>query len=67
MTASTFFLGLFIVILVAAICWVDGKLGVRYFPSAEDEEKQAKRDMEDALKRVNRESQDRRRVRAGTN
>ena len=41
-------------------CWLDSKL-----PTAEQEEQRAKRDMEEVLKRANKETQERKRVRTG--
>ena len=51
---------LLIAFIVGAIWWIDSQL-----PTAEDEEAQGKRDMEELIKRVNKETQKRRRVRAG--
>ena len=62
MTESLIFLGVLIATFIGAICWLDCML-----PTAEDEEKQAQADMQDLLKRANRETQERRRVMAGTN
>ena len=60
MTASIVLTGLLIAFIVGAIWWLDSQL-----PTSDQEEKQAKRDVEEMLKRANRETQDRRRVRAG--
>jgi hypothetical protein len=60
--ASLILTALLIAFIVGAIWWLDSQL-----PSAEQEEQQAKRDVEEMLQRANRETQDRPRVRAGTN
>lgn len=62
MTASLVLTGLLIVFIVCAICWIDSKL-----PTAEQEEAQGKRDMEDLIRRTNEANNERPRVRAGTN
>lgn len=51
---------LLIAFIVGAIWWLDSQL-----PSAEEEENQAKRDMEDLIRRTNEEHNNRLRVRAG--
>ncbi len=55
-------LALLIVFIVGAIWWLDSQL-----PTREDEEAQGKRDMEELIKRVNEEANQRPRVRAGNN
>jgi hypothetical protein len=58
--ASLILTALLIAFIVGAIWWLDSQL-----PSAEQEEKQAKRDVEEMLKRTNEEHNHRPRVRAG--
>ncbi len=55
-------LALLFVFIVGAIWWLDSQL-----PSAEQEEQQAKRDVEEMLKRTNEDNNNRPRVRAGAN
>lgn len=58
-TAAIIFLMLFCAFLIAACCWIDYQL-----PTREQEERRAKQDVEDMLRRANEEATKRPRLRA---
>ena len=59
-SAAIIVLLFFCAFLIAACWWIDGKL-----PTAEQEEKRARQDVEDMLNRANEEVEKRPHVRAG--